>query len=412
MVRWGLILLAIVCAQALQAQDLQRVMADVAVLTSDSLHGRGYVNDGSNKAAAYLAGRFRQIGLEPLGTDYFQAFTFPVNVYSKPSSLRVNGQVLREGHDYIADPNSGISSGKFKVQHFDSTHFQTATMPSLKKGRAPVVHMQGIDTPDEVSALHTFKIHTLEQVPVLQVSPHKLTWGVGQRRYQHAVLEVGAASFPERVKQVQLEVQPEVVEYQAVNLIGKIAGTRSDSCLVITAHYDHLGRMGEALFTGASDNASGTAAMLDLAAFFTAHKPPMDIYFIAFAAEEAGLIGSKHFVDNPLIPLESIRFLVNLDLMGSASKGITIVNGKLYDAEISRIGSINKEHGYVPKIKLRGKAANSDHYWFSEAGVPAIFIYTEGDITAYHDVHDVAAGLNWANYEGLFTLLRTFIETF
>ncbi len=410
---WRIVLCALaIPLLPLQAQNLVRVKQDVLALTDSALHGRGYVHDGSNKAAHYLAGRFREIGIAPIDTGYFQPFVLSVNAYPQPTGLSFNKRALREGHDYITDAWSGVSEGTFTLQYFDSTHFQGNGMPTLRKGRIPAVYLQGIESPDEASALHEFKQVALARGPVLLINPKKLTWGVGQRRYKHALIEVDAASFPERVKKLKLKVTPEQIDYTALNVVGKIAGARSDSCLVITAHYDHLGRLGRALFSGASDNASGTATMLDLASYFVEHEPPMDMYFIAFAAEEAGLLGSKYFVDNPLVPLETMRFLINLDLMGSAAEGITIVNGRLYEEEVGRMGAINKAEAYVPKIKLRGKAANSDHYWFAEAGVPAIFIYTEGNVKAYHDVMDTPEALDWANYEGLFTLLRTFIQTF
>jgi hypothetical protein len=85
------------------------------------------------------------------------------------------------------------------------------------------------------------------------------------------------------------------------------------------------------------------------------------------------------------------------------------VNGKLYPEEMTKLASINSENDYLPKIKLRGKAANSDHYWFSERGVPSIFIYTEGNAKAYHDVNDTPDGLDWANYNEMFTLIVKFI---
>ena len=163
------------------------------------------------------------------------------------------------------------------------------------------------------------------------------------------------------------------------------------------------------MFPGASDNASGTATMLDLPQYYAENKPKFDTYFIGFAAEEAGLIGAKCFVDHPLFKLSDIKFLINLDLMGSAAKGITVVNGKLYPEEMTKLARINSENDYLPKVKLRGKAANSDHYWFSERGVPAIFIYTEGNAKAYHDVYDTPDGLDWANYNEMFMLIVTFI---
>jgi Zn-dependent M28 family amino/carboxypeptidase len=271
--------------------------------------------------------------------------------------------------------------------------------------------MEGMDSPEEITALHELKLATLGMRPMVLLQPEKLTWSVGAQDYPQVVLEVLAGAFPEKAKKLEVDLRAEARSYEARNVVGKIAGRRSDSCLVISAHYDHLGRFGEALFPGASDNASGVATMLDMAQHFKAHTPEFDIWFIAFAAEEAGLKGSKYFVDHPLVPLEEIKLLMNLDLMGSAAKGITVVNGRLYPELMSAFAAINTKNQYLPKIKLRGKAANSDHYWFSEAGVTAIFIYTEGNITAYHDVHDVAEGLDWANYSNLFTLLTTFIST-
>ena len=384
---------------------------DVQLLSDSAFHGRGYVLDGSNLAASYLEQRFREVGLQPVQGDYYQPFSLVANVYEQRSHLRVGRRQMREGYDFIADPWSGICEGRYRIQRFDSSHFQRSDLPELRKGRVPVIDMRGIDSPDEVSQVHSFKLEVLKERPFIELH-EKLTWSVGQRRYEQCALHVDRKSFPKRARRLRLSVQPEMRTYEARNVIGMLPGLRSDSCLLITAHYDHLGRMGEALFAGASDNASGTATMLDLATYFAQIKPPMDMYFIAFAGEEAGLAGSKYFVENPMVPLEKMRFLVNIDLMGSASKGIAIVNGTLYPDEVGRIGAINREGELMPKIRLRGKAANSDHYWFAEAGVPAIFIYTEGNVSAYHDVHDLPEGLDWARYEELFTLLRKFIQSF
>ena len=224
-------------------------------------------------------------------------------------------------------------------------------------------------------------------------------------------MEIEKDKFCKDTKKVEIEVQNSQIQFNAKNVIGNIKGESSDSSLVITAHYDHLGMMGNAIFPGASDNASGTAMMLDLMKYYIENKPQHDMYFIAFAAEEAGLIGSKYFVDNPTFDLEKIKFLVNLDLMGSAAEGITLVNGSLFPERMRQLAAINTENDLLPKIKLRGKAANSDHYWFSEAGVPAVFIYTMGNAKAYHDVYDIPSGLDWANYNELFTLLVGYLHT-
>src|SRR5690606_6606298 len=305
---------------------------------------------------------------------------------------------------------SGTSKGNYKTTLLDSTFFQnSSSTPKIGK-TIPIIDLTGIDTPEEVSRLHDFKLATLQKSPVIVLNPKKMMWSVSRQRHKHAFIEIGKDKFCTNSKKVKLDVQNVEIEYEARNVIGKIQGQSSDSCLVITAHYDHLGMMGNAMFPGASDNASGTAMLLDLMHFYAENKPKNDVYFILFAAEEAGLIGSKYFVDNPLFEISKIKFLVNVDLKGSAAEGITIVNGSLFSERMRKLAAINTQNEFVPKIKLRGKAANSDHYWFSEAGVPAVFIYTLGNARAYHDVHDTPSGLDWANYNELFTLLVTYLD--
>lgn len=393
------------------SQDLEYVKSQVDTLSSSAFFGRGYVNNGSNLTADYLAAQFGKLGAKPIGESYFQPFTFDVNTFPKKSTISCNGKLLVEGFDYLIDPGSGTSKGKYKTVFLDSTDFQNSS-PTQKKGKTiAVIDLTGIDTPDEVSHLHNFKIATLQKSPAIVLNPKKMMWSVSSQRYAHSLIEIEKDKFCAGSKKVKIDIRNIETQYEARNIIGKISGESSDSCLVITAHYDHLGMMGNAMFPGASDNASGTAMLLDLIQFYTENKPKQDIYFISFAAEEAGLIGSKYFVDHPLFELSKIKFLINLDLMGSAAEGITLVNGSLFPKRMRDLAAINTRNEFLPKIKLRGKAANSDHYWFSEAGVPAVFIYTLGNAKAYHDVHDIPSGLDWANYNELFTLLVTYMDT-
>ena len=131
--------------------------------------------------------------------------------------------------------------------------------------------------------------------------------------------------------------------------------------------------------------------------------------FIAFSGEELGLFGSKYFTEHPLLPLEAIRFLINVDMVGTGEKGITVVNATEHLKEFALLNKINDEKKYLSKINSRGKAANSDHYFFAEKGVPAFFIYTQGGIDAYHDVNDVAKTLPLTEFEDLFRLLRDWL---
>ena len=148
--------------------------------------------------------------------------------------------------------------------------------------------------------------------------------------------------------------------------------------------------------------------MLDIAAHFAAHPAPYTIQFMAFAGEEAGLIGSKYYVDHPLNDLKKIRFLVNLDLMGNGDEGVTVVNATEFATEFSLLKKLNESQQLLVAVNSRGKAANSDHYWFTEKNVPSFFIYTLGKRKAYHDIDDIAATVPWFEANDLGKLLVSF----
>ena len=101
---------------------------------------------------------------------------------------------------------------------------------------------------------------------------------------------------------------------------------------------------------------------------------------MAFAGEEAGLIGSHFMSENPVLDLENIAFVLNLDIMGSGEEGITVVNGRVHKKAYNKLLRLNKKKRYLSSIQARGEAANSDHYWFSQKGVPA-FLSTQEETT-------------------------------
>ncbi|RZK15044.1 MAG: M28 family peptidase, partial [Hymenobacter sp.] len=112
----------------------------------------------------------------------------------------------------------------------------------------------------------------------------------------------------------------------------------------------------------------------------------------------------------PLLPLPRIKFLVNLDLLGTGEEGATVVNGRVYEAAYQRLAALNAAHHYLPRLTARGRAANSDHFPFSEAGVPAFFLYTRGGSQAYHDVNDQPAALSLVGFAGAYGLVRDFLN--
>ncbi len=205
-----------------------------------------------------------------------------------------------------------------------------------------------------------------------------------------------------------------ITDFPTENLIGYIKSkhVKPDSFIVFTAHYDHLGKMGSIYFPGANDNASGVAMLLSLARYFSEHSDSLrySIAFMAFSGEEIGLLGSKYYTEHPLFPLANIRFLINMDIMGTGDEGITVVNGTIYDAAFKDLVKINDSQHLLKLVKLRGETANSDHYFFYKNHVPDFFIYTMGGIKAYHDIYDRRETLPLTNFAEVYKLLILFTD--
>ena len=127
--------------------------------------------------------------------------------------------------------------------------------------------------------------------------------------------------------------------------------------------------------------------------------------------EEAGLEGSKHFVSNPYFKLKRVKFVLNVDIMGGAEEGITLVNGTIHEEAFAIFEKINAEKNYLNRIKKRGPTANSDHYFFSQSGIPSFFIYAMGNVKNYHDIYDTAENTPLNKFDAVQSLLIDFVKT-
>lgn len=414
------IFLFLLCLNSLfltHAQDIQQARKWIDTLASPAMFGRGYVNGGDRIAASYIANEFERFGLKPLFSEkrFTQAFTHDVNTFGAEQFLRIGKTDLIPGKDYIIQPFSGSVKGKFKAELVRAGNDGKWKTKKYKSNTAIILYAS---TPEEYKTLSAELKDAIRLTNlILLINPGKLTWSVADYQIPgKAIIEVkqSAVANVSDLKSVSVDCSAEFKKsYESLNVAAKLEGEIKDTFLIISAHYDHLGKMGPALFAGASDNASGTALMLDLAAYYAkTKKPKYSIIFIAFAAEEAGLVGSKYFVDNPPINLKRIRFVFNIDLMGGGSIGATVVNGSVFENEFLRLQELNTQHNLLGRVNKRGKAANSDHYWFSENGVPSFFMYAEGGVTAYHDVDDTRENLPLTKYNELYTLIRLFLDGF
>ena len=385
-------------------------------LCSDEMMGRGYVRFGHVKAAKYIQEYYKSIQLKQFkkGT-YLQPFKIKANTFPNDLNVSIDGKPLNEGVDYILDPSSGTAKGKFGLIKVDQKNLMDfldeVSLSKIKnfEGKVLVLNTLNSNNPDTLSIFNELKIGLSMICPIIWVNNEKFTWSISRDVAEFPILELKDSLIWD-ADSVYLDVENVFLrDIVTHNVIGSVSGLKKKS-IIISAHYDHLGMMGKAIFPGANDNASGVAMMLSLANYFSDKSPKYNLVFIAFGAEEAGILGSKYYVENPLFPLDDIKFVLNLDIMGTGDEGITVVNGLLHKKQFKQLTSINKKQEYLSKIKIRGRAANSDHYWFSQLGIPSFFIYTMGGIKAYHDVYDRSETLPMSEFNDLFHLLIDFIE--
>jgi len=362
-----------------QAQDTTYARSVIKKLTSKEFLGRGYVNNGINKAAKYLISEFKTIGLLPIRKSFSQHYTFNVNTFPGEINVIIDGKTLEAGKHFLIDPSSKTLKSSFQLFKTDSV---------------------------------TYKAFDVHNEATLEIKlKKKLTYTVATSLEDIAIVELLKDSFPNELKNSDVVYENKFIQnFKCQNIIGYIKGTEHpDSFLVYSAHYDHLGAMGTtAYFPGANDNASGVSVLLNLAKYYKKHPSKYSIAFFLFSGEEAGLLGSKYYSEHPFFPLSKIKFLTNLDLLGTGSDGIMAVNATVFKSQFEKLVAVNEKNKYVSQIKQRGKAANSDHYWFSEKGVPCFFIYTLGGVTFYHDIYDVDITLPLTDYIDICKLLIDF----
>lgn len=421
--RLSLILVFCVAQQNAHAQQVLYAKKVIDTLCSDFMKGRGYVENGDRNAADYLASEFEAAGLKKFSKSYFQTFTTPVNTFPGKMSLSVNGKVLKPGEDFLIEPGSPGVSGKFSTEILTAEDLlsQDGWIKKMKNAGSRFIVVNVIDK-TKYSADQLKKINDVisflkfsNENPskgTLIITSEKLTWSGSTELFSKPSFTIKASSVTESVTSLEVSAGNKFLKnYQTQNVIGYLEGQKKDSLLVFTAHYDHLGMMGnETMFPGANDNASGVSLLLNFVKYFSASKPEYNVVFIAFAAEEIGLVGSSYFTDHPLFPLAKIKFLINFDLAGTGDDGVQVVNGKIYPQKFDLLTKLNDDGKLLKQIKIRGEACNSDHCMFHNKGVPCFFIYTLGGIQAYHDIYDRAETLPLTDYQDYFSLMVKFIE--
>ena len=204
--------------------------------------------------------------------------------------------------------------------------------------------------------------------------------------------------------EVSIDASSDCLPLQTANVVGIIEGTDlKNEAVIVVAHYDHLGKEQDKIFYGADDNASGTAAIMEIAEAFSlaaqaGMRPRRTVVFLAVSAEELGLYGSKYYSLNPLIPLDSTYACINIDMIGRASTKLAgspdYISGYVYLApdllEVTQQSNSLIAPDLEDRVEFRKNLrGGSDHYYFAKNGIPSVF-YFEGFHADYHETTDTA----------------------
>ena len=399
------------------AQDMNYTKKLIEKLSSKEFHGRGYVNKGDSIAAAYLSQEMKHIGLDGFSDNYYQPFTISINTYPENTRLFLDGKELQPSNEYVVNPDAKPGKGEFNLTWItkDILTNSYALGTFMKKDHSNsflAIDSTGLNNPQLYNFAQAMMKKNVFDAKGLVLINGKLKYSAKNKLVDHTTFLVKTDVITPEVKKISYELNSDFIEaYQTQNLIGYIPG-KSDSCIIFSAHYDHLGYYGDKMYPGANDNASGVAMVLNLAKYFKSQKkkPNHTLVFALFGAEEAGLLGSKYYTENPLFPLKKTKMVLNFDMVATGDEGIFVINGKELPNEMAKFHAINKEKEYVFKMRGTGESSSSDHAPFHDKGVKAVFFYTHGNNANYHETTDTADKLSYKQFEGIFKLVRDYAE--
>ncbi len=418
--------LAFLLLYNLLAQDIiDLAKNDIKILTSREFMGRGYSKNGHIKASEYIKEQFEKIGLEKINNSYYQRVKFQVNLVEYEPILILNETKLLLGKEFLPFALSG--SGKCKkynkiiyvgnglyipdkgINDYAEKPIQNSILiiddnipDNIKKDKSISRDYYSRQIRIEIAK----KLHAKALIFIVP----KIGYSTPYKQENIPIFDIQSSSVPERIKSVTYQIKTDFKKVESNNVLGLLPGTTyKDSTIIICAHYDHLGCLGDSIFfPGANDNGSGIGIMLSLARTFKSHPLKYSLLFISFTGEDAGLCGSKYFAENPTINLNKCKFLLNFDMVASGEDGIVAVGGAdhLYHYNLLTIINDSLQLG---KLGKRKNAPNGDHWYITQKGVKAFYLYTKDGKQPYHHIDDIYDTLEWDDFYSVYELSRNFL---
>jgi Peptidase family M28/PA domain len=441
-------------ANAITEEGLKKHLYIVA---SKDFEGRETATEGQRKAAAYIEANFKSLGLQPGNKGEFQLY-YPVFQDSlADAAILVNNQAFQLNEDFAVNITTNHSSTIFGSEIVfagygisDSTrddyqgldvkgkivlllngepatdkqppagrrnNFLTKQQAALKNGAAAVLIVQTKFTGNPVNNKGNMYLSAYKKsiLPNTYYISEKITEAIMGPDYSTA--KAGSPQPKTYVANVMLKFNKATTQLQSSDVLGFLEGTDlKDQLLVISAHYDHLGKRDTVVYYGADDDGSGTVGVLEIAGAFSKAKaagkgPRRSVLFLANSGEEKGLWGSEYYSDHPSYPLEKTTVDLNIDMIGridpNRKKGdstnyvYVIGDDKLSsdlkpisEAQNSKYSKLELDYKYNDPADPQRIYYRSDHYNFARKGVPIIF-YFDGIHNDYHRPTDTPDKINY-----------------
>lgn len=391
--------------------------AHMRFLASDELQGRRTGDPGNRTAARYIAEQFRLLGLKPAGTggDYFQPIDFERVGIASMATLTLGTDTLRLGKELVVMAGEGTNlSGEVVYVGYGLTDEEDGYKGRDVKGKIVVV--QG-GSPDAKSPREIFQASTKKRLlatdkgaaALIELYAESIPWGFINQYFSREQISLPTpTASTNKVALTHLWVNNANNQYKQLKEVGQrvtlrtsgrvralapsanVAGiiegtdpTLKNEYVILSAHFDHVGvgkqggnsyQPSDSIFNGARDNAFGTVAILSAAKALSLQRPKRSVLVLALTGEEVGLLGSRYYSENPLIPLKQTIFDLNTDGAGYNDTTLISVIGLERTGAKAEIEAGARAFGlgvFAEPAPEQGLFDRSDNVNFAVKGIPA-----------------------------------------
>ena len=409
------------------------LVAHINFLADDKLEGRRAGSNGEKMAMEYISDKFKTFGLIPKGSNgFYQPFEINEGLQvNEGTYFTINETPLISGTDFFPF----TFSAEKKVEASPAVALQEADMPwfiDLKDILDENKSNPHFDLTDYIKN-NSKKAYDRAATAVIiyntSIDDDKLSFNPKDKSASLAIPVVYVTKdaakkyFSDATATLRIKLNIDIGEKKRTghNVVGYI-DNGAPNTVILGAHFDHLGygedgnsmlRTGEKLIhNGADDNASGTAALIELARILKTTKAKNNNYlFIAFSGEELGLYGSKYYTEHPTIDLKTTNYMINMDMVGRLNDSTKTLAVGGYGTSPTWANVINIQDKKLPfSIKIDSSGTGpSDHTSFYRKDIPVLFFFT-GQHKDYHRPSDDAERINYDGELGIVNYITTVIN--